>query len=80
MHPEAWLTPSIPAIAGLVFIWQATVVLDAGKAFGELQDAAFPGMVALAMGRTSRYFAVDAAVFWVLVGLVLVVTVAAGVS
>ena len=77
LHAAVMINLGVFATAGIVFLWQGTVAGDAGKAFAELDDAAFPGMVALALRKTSRYFAVDAVfVFGVVALFVLVFLIA----
>jgi hypothetical protein len=73
LNADVLLSLAFPAVAGVVLLWQGTVAGDAGKAFAELDESAFPGMVALALGKTSRYFAVDAVFVFGTIGLLGVV-------
>lgn len=64
LRGEVVILLGVVASVAFLFMWQATAVGDAGQAFRELGESPFPGLVALAIGKTARYFSVDALMFW----------------
>jgi hypothetical protein len=77
--PETDILVLIVVFSGIsfLFLWQGITLMDAGRRFREVAEAAFPGMIADALGRVGRYFAVDAVLFWAPLALMLLALIVA---